>query len=230
LALPLQRSARLAATLGWTHSHEDSFAFDGTSMVSRLSGGDGAALSPVAGIHTAQATWKRVLARDLDGWVGAGPTLTTRRDSGDTSYRGGAAGVAGLRHATLRRNVAGEIFLRSSPMLDRITGNVYDRGDLAGALTWRARRSWQVDGGAAGGRVLGGPQRGQGFATGGGAVTWEGRRKWPVTSGVRFTWQGGGENATPGQPPGDAASLPAVRVWEVYLGWGLAHRGRLWPL
>jgi hypothetical protein len=206
--LPMQRGVAADGSLGWTLSRADalSAALNGTVTTFPATG----ARSAAAALTT---SWRHAFTPRTGGWLGAGPTWASETGSDSVVAVGGEAGV---QHRLVRPAVDAALSTRVAPIIDRITGSVYQRVDFTGTASWAPAVRWLVSGTTASGVVLDGPQRGERVASAEARAGWSSMRRWSLSGGVRWMGQDGGP-----------APLSRVDEWTAFVGVGVREHGRL---
>ena len=176
-SLPLERSGSLASTLEWIASGLDVFATDvGVTLTSFETGiTDGYAL--------ATETWRHALSPDVQFRLGAGPAVTIQNAAGQTTWGfGPAGGVAVHDHYLTTLDL--DLGVLATPLVDRVSGNVYDRADATAVATWHPAAAWTAALTGTAGIVLQGPDEGDEIAAGDLRVGWMASPHFGVTIGA----------------------------------------------
>jgi hypothetical protein len=199
-SLPLQRGGTLAASLDWTVSRNDVLVTRLNASVTSLT------LGTTDAIGVLTETWRHTFVPDLQAWITGGPAVMSHRTSPSTAPRLAAHGEAGVASRIVDPALEGSLILRAAPLADRITGAVYERGDVDASLSWRPTVGWLVKMGWSGGLVLDGDQSGQKLAQAEGRITWSERDSWEISVGMRGVWQ---------EPGG--LQMPSFQQWGAFL-------------
>jgi hypothetical protein len=139
---PLQRGVRLEGAARYAATRRDALAvlLDGS----------------LARYHGDTELRRATLVRVAGGWTRAlEPTLTARASSGAawSSHEAALAGSAwelapfveaGLVHAPPRPAVVTEVALRSTPLLNPLTGGIDERLEASVGTRWRASGGWEL--------------------------------------------------------------------------------------
>jgi hypothetical protein len=126
-------------------------------------------------------------------WLGVGASAT--RGGEAVGERGGTrilpTGEAGVRGKARPLSLEGSLALHVEPVLDRISGLVYTRGDATAGVHLKPAPSWALTGSVSGSLIADGPQAGQRAVAVGTNVTWPDRGFWQLNLGVRLFSQNG---------------------------------------
>jgi hypothetical protein len=206
LSLPQQQGLRLGVTL--RHS---------LSPVNTLESGLAAGLTSFgAGVSDAYVfateTWRHVLAGGGHFRLGAGPGLMVHAEPGSRKQTPGVGGEASFGDRWLRVLLF-DVSLRVSPIVDRVSGALYQRADASAALGWEPATGWFVGVQGTGGVVVQGAQLGDQIVTGDLRASWSPSRRWIAGLGVRTFSQ------IPHEP-----LARATRETSAYLSLGFSDR------
>lgn len=162
--LPVQRGARGEASVTWAISRLDRLGLRLTGRGARLDRG------PTSAIATADALWRRRLARAVDAWAGAGVAGAYEDPRGDTASRELLpSGELGIAHtpvapapaapgeegaepvrATPTTALASRLLVRLAPAIDRATGSADPQLEGTLDLAWPVRPRWTLSAAAVG--------------------------------------------------------------------------------
>ncbi|GAO03661.1 TonB-dependent receptor [Anaeromyxobacter sp. PSR-1] len=160
--LPIQRGARAEATLTWALTRLDRLGLRLTGRGARLDRG------PTSAIATADAIWRRRLARAVDAWAGGGVAGAYEDPRGDTASRdllpSGEVGISHTPVAPAAPGAEGEepvratpttalstrLVVRLAPAIDRATGAADPQLEGTLDLTWPVTTRWSLSGAAVG--------------------------------------------------------------------------------
>jgi hypothetical protein len=182
--LPGQRTVGASTDANHLVSLRDTLrlAVDGSWSVTASPLGD---LS--AAYATASATWRRRLTALLDGWAGAGASLTRERNPGEAaSLRALPAGQAGLGRAADTAHVGFQLAARIVPAFDRVDGRVRSTAEGAGTLAWSPARAVTLSTTATAAQRTDGQTS---FGAWDARATWLVRERLAVELGVVSRWQ-----------------------------------------
>jgi hypothetical protein len=208
-SLPLQRGGRLAGELDFTASQSDILASRLALTVSGFSS------DQVEGLGLLTETWRHALTPDAQVWLGVGPTVTATHALGATTWQVGVGGEAGARDL-LFHSLAAALTLGAAPVVDRVTGAVYERADGTMTVTWEPIPRWAFGAMASGGIVTQGGQAGDKIAAADVHAAWVPSPAWEVALGVR------GLSQMP-----HAAATANLSEWNVYFAVTARDRERL---
>jgi hypothetical protein len=181
--LPLERGAGIAAALDWTLDRSNAIELTSDASLVWFSTGARDRTATLFG------AWRRVLTPFTDIRLGAGPTLATHEAEGQSSTTFSIGGEASIHHAMPRRRLDATLALRVAPLVDRVTGAVYQRSDVTGTASWAFAPRWLATATSSGGVVLDGPQGGESVMTGETRVSWASRTHWNAGGGLRWIHQ-----------------------------------------
>jgi hypothetical protein len=216
-SLPLQVGARGRAQFDWMVSHRDTVATDLTAEVSGFRAV--AAGTPPGDVRDGYAVlseaWRRVVRPEMTLRVALGPGFTVHHAAGSTTWGPSLAAAAGLG-GVLLRTVRGDVALRALPVVDRVTGNVYERGDVTGWVAWEPSRAWAATLAGNAGVVLRSAQAGDKVAAADLGIAWSPDAHWRLGAGVRAY----------AQSP-RSAGTPALSEVSGYVAVTVGRRGRM---
>lgn len=137
-SLPIQQGVLLGAELGWTASRR-----------SRLSAGIGSTLARTAETDAAYARaslgWRWLASRATTLRVGAGLVASSSSPPGTDTVRGLAPWAeVGVEHAAAGGDLSQGLAVQLEPAIDQITGQIQQRLEARGSLSWRATRAWTL--------------------------------------------------------------------------------------
>jgi hypothetical protein len=217
--LPLDRTGRFTADLEWTASPLDtlvsglSFEF---SSIAAIHQPDGQIANDVMnGYVVVSEAWRRALTPDTLLRLRAGPTLMGHRFGNQTTWTFLPSGEIGIRDQWWRR-VDVDLGVVALPMVDRISGALYERADATVALAWHPTATWVLSVTGSGGIVAQGPQAGGRIAGGDIRMAWSPVSWWDVGTGIRGAYQ---------MPRGPGAS--DFKEGSAYVSMTLRNRDRL---
>ncbi|MBK9519478.1 MAG: hypothetical protein IPO09_19500 [Anaeromyxobacter sp.] len=140
LLVPEERRLRLDAAVRWRLTRVDELGLAARIEDVRFPVGD------VASYALLTAEWRRRLGLALEAWAsaGAGASLVDGADRAATR-RATWAGEVGLRHSAAR-GLTQRLALRTTPVVDRLTGAVDRRIEAALDGEWALAPAWRLGG------------------------------------------------------------------------------------
>lgn len=223
LTFPLQRGPRAALTFGWQTSADDKFETEAATSYRSFTT---SAVDPVTGlpvempavlIATFTETWRRKFGSELSTWLGLGGAVT------------GVAGVGGAKASVKAAPPVVDLGLqyvsegglqrlrlsgRYSPLVDSLTGRIYQRADAALAAAWSPWRTWQMVGELTTGVAIGGAESGQAIVVGEARMVHGLSREVELTWGARGLWQ---------HPPANS-TVVSYKQWGLFVALAYLHR------
>jgi hypothetical protein len=226
-ALPLQKGGRAQGDVKWTATSRDVLDTAIEATVSTFSTGqqDRMLRAAQSWRHALSGSGFRTTGRSTvsrwDAWVTAGAALSEQR--GDVAGRAvlatGEVGVNGKIHIP---QIEGSTSVALTPVLDRITAEIYRRATVSASAWWRPWPDWTLRVGGSGGVAIEGPQHGARVAAGEARLTWNSTRTWEIGGGMRTFWQRQDLLPVGDQPP----SRSTVQQWTGFVALTFRDRDR----
>lgn len=225
LTYPQQRGPNGSLAFDWQMNADDRLDTLVTTLRRSFTTG---AVDPVTGaslqrppvwVGSVSETWRRKYDVKLSTWVGGGASLTTTELlGGDVTVKkvtplvdiGGQYldedGLKGLR-----------LSFRYAPVVDTVSGRVYQRADSFLLGNWATTQSWRMVGQLSTAVVVGGFQSGQLNLFG------EGRMAHVLTRDLELTW---GLRGTLQRPPGTSLAA-SYQQWGIFVALAYQQRGAI---
>lgn len=182
--LPPQRVAVATAAASYLASPRDTLQLGADGSWSVTSAALGAL---TAAYGTAAATWRRRLTLTLDGWAGAGGSVTSERTAGQPAVlRALPFGQAGFGRAADEAHLGFQVAVRLTPAFDRVDGRVRSTADASATLAWTPRRALALSTTATGAWRTDGDTS---FGAWEARATWAARERLTVELGLIARWQ-----------------------------------------
>ena len=209
-SLPLQRGLSLGGTLEWTARPADVLASSVGATVTFFEP------TLAGGFLQATETWRHNLSEHAQLELGAGPAITAHRPAGGpTSWAFGPAGAIGITDqwfGTLNVGAA----LSATPVVDQVSGAVYDRADASASVGWRIVPGLTTAVLGTAGVVMQGAQEGDKIAAGDVHIAWTPSLHWDLSAGAHALLQ-----------QTHATGPNAVSAEGVYVAVGVHDHGNL---
>jgi hypothetical protein len=216
LTYPQQRGARGTLAFDWRTSVDDRLETAATTIFRSFvtTAVDPVTLRalelPSIWITTLMETWRRTYSSGLSTWAGAGAAFT------NTELRPPVID-AGLQYLSLGGVQRLRLSGRYGPLVDAVSGNVYERADVTAAAVWAPSRTWRLSGDLSAGLSLRGQSKGGALVSGELRLTNALTSELDLTLGFRGFWQ---------HPP-DGSALSSYQQWGLFVSMAYLHRGAL---
>jgi len=225
LTFPQQRGPSAAMTFGWRASADDQLdtlltALHRTFVTGAVNPATGAPIvKPPVWIATLSETWRRKYDLKLSSWVGAGASYTSTELPG---------GVVKVEKVTPLVDVGGQyldedglkglrLTFRYAPIVDAVSGRVYQRADSFLLANWASTPTWRMVGELATAVVIGGFQSGQVMVSGEARMARVLSRDLDLIFGVRSLLQ---------RPP-NTSFAASYRQWGLFVALSFHDRGTI---